>query len=125
MEETALRETEEEVRIPAARVDIVGALTPLYIPPSNFCVHPFVGLVDHTPDLEVRTEEVADLFGVPPGHLVDPAMRSTQQMHLGGKDRDIPYFALDGHVVWGATAMMLAELAAVLSPLVLEWDPLV
>lgn len=125
LEETALRETEEEVRIPAERVDIVGALTPLYIPPSNFCVHPFVGLIDHTPDLGVRTEEVAAMFGVPPGHLVDPAIRSTKRMHVGGADRDIPYFALDGHVVWGATAMMLAELAAVLNPLVLEWEDLI
>ena len=125
LQETALRETEEEVRIEAESVDIVGALTPLYIPPSNFCVHPFVGLIDHTPDLGVRTEEVADMFGIPPACLVDPALRSTTKMHMGDAERDIPYFALNGHVVWGATAMMLAELAAVLDPLVLEWESLV
>ncbi|MGA1495792.1 MAG: NUDIX hydrolase, partial [Rhodothermales bacterium] len=125
LQETALRETEEEVRIGAENVDIVGALTPLYIPPSNFCVHPFVGLIDHTPDLGVRTEEVADMFGVPPACLVDPALRSTTKLLMGDAERDIPYFALNGHVVWGATAMMLAELAAVLDPLVLEWESLV
>lgn len=125
LEETALRETEEEVLIAAHRVDVLGELTPLYIPPSNFCVHPFVGLIDHTPDLSVRTEEVADIFGVHPTHLTDPTKRSTQRMHVGGMERDIPHFMLDGHLVWGATAMMMAELAAILDPLVLEWDALI
>jgi len=125
LEETALRETEEEVLIPAERIDVIGELTPLYIPPSNFCVHPFVGLIDHTPDLGVRTEEVADIFGVPPGHLVNPDMRSIRQMHVGGAERDIPHFLFQDHVVWGATAMMMAELAAVLNPLVLDWESLV
>lgn len=125
LEQTALRETEEEVLIAAHRVDVLGQLTPLYIPPSNFCVHPFVGLIDHAPDLSVRTEEVADIFGVHPAHLTDPERRATKRMRVGGSERDIPHFLLHGHVVWGATAMMMAELAAVLDPLVLEWDPLV
>lgn len=125
LEETALRETEEEVLVPAGHVDVLGELTPLYIPPSNFCVHPFVGTIDYTPDLSVRTEEVASMFGVAPKQLTDREYRMTRKMHVGGAERDIPYFAFEGHVVWGATAMMLAELAAVLDPLVLEWESLV
>ncbi len=125
LEETALRETEEEVLVAASQIDVLGELTSLYIPPSNFCVHPFVGAISHTPDLSVRTEEVADIFGVPPVHLTDPAMRASKPMELGGITRDIPHFMLQGHVVWGATAMMMAELAAVLNPLVLEWESLV
>jgi len=125
LEETALRETEEEVLIPIGNVDLVGALTSLYIPPSNFCVHPFVGTIDYTPDLSVRTEEVAEIFGMPPAHLIKREARTTMKMDVGGAERDIPYFAFNGHVVWGATAMMLAELAAVLDPLVLEWDSII
>jgi len=125
LEETALRETEEEVLIAARSIDVLGELTPLYIPPSNFCVHPFVGITENTPDLTVRTEEVADIFGVRPVHLTDPSKRSVRRMQLGGAERDIPHFLFQDHLVWGATAMMMAELAAVLDPLVLDWESLV
>lgn len=124
LEETALRETEEEVLIPADNVDVLGELTSLYIPPSNFCVHPFVGVIDYTPHMDVRTEEVAKVFGVTPSWLTARDARLIKTMHVGGADRDVPYFDFHGHVVWGATAMMLAELAAVLDPLVLEWESL-
>jgi 8-oxo-dGTP pyrophosphatase MutT (NUDIX family) len=125
LEETALRETEEEVLIPSEDVNLLGALTSLYIPPSNFCVHPFVGTIDYTPDLSVQTEEVAVVFGVPPELLTSRKARMTINMRVGDAKRDIPYFAFNGHVVWGATAMMLAELAVVMDPLVLEWESII
>ena len=123
--ETALRETEEEVEIPAERVDVIGALSSLYIPPSNFCVYPFVGVIDHEPDLTVRTEEVAHMFGVPPQHLIEASMRATTVHFVGGKERTVPHFTFADELVWGATAMMIAELAAVLDPSVREWESLV
>ena len=125
LEETALRETEEEVLIPSEDVNMLGALTSLYIPPSNFCVHPFVGTIDYTPDLSVQTEEVAVVFGVPPELLTSRKARMTMNMLVGDTKREIPYFAFNGHVVWGATAMMLAELAVVMDPLVLEWESII
>jgi hypothetical protein len=62
----------------------------------------------------VRTAEVADLFGVSPVDLVRPERRKSRRQRIGQRERDVPYFDLHGHVVWGATAMMLAEFAAVL-----------
>ena len=110
LQETALRETEEEVFIQASIIRIAGALTPLYIPPSNFYVHPFVGFLDHRPDLSVTSEEIARCFGVPVSRLIDPDVSRITPQKWNGEFHDLPYFALGGEFVWGATAMILAEL---------------
>lgn len=112
--ETVLRETHEEVLIPPDRIALLGTLTPLHVIPSKFNVHPYVGYSMEPPDLSVRTDEVAHLFGVPPVDLIRPERRKSRRQHIGQRERDVPYFDLEGHVVWGATAMMLAEFAAVL-----------
>lgn len=124
LEETALRETHEEVDIEAGRVRIVGRLSPLFVTPSSFCVYPFVGVMDEKPDLSVTSDEVARIFGAPLRHLTLPETRRTTIREIHGRRMHIPYFDLDGQFVWGATAMMLAELAALLNPGLLETDPL-
>ena len=125
LEETALRETEEEVLIHRSKVDVLGTLSSLYIPPSNFCVYPFIGCIDYTPDLSVRTEEVADMFGVPVSHLIDAERRRVTRRSVGEAERDVPHFLFQDRFVWGATAMMISELAAVLQPSLLVMKPLV
>lgn len=114
IEHTALRETEEEVAIPRDDVQILGALTPIYVIPSNYFVYPFVGAIQKAPDLSVTSKEVAFIFGVEIDHLIDPAVRRSARRTIGERTRDVPYFALNGQFVWGATAMMLSEFAAVL-----------
>lgn len=114
LSETVLRETHEEVLIPPGRIELLGTLTPLYVIPSNFNVHPYIGYTTETPDLSVRTDEVTDLFGVSPLDLVAADKRRSRLQRVGQWERNVPYFDLDGYVVWGATAMMLAEFAAVL-----------
>ncbi len=112
--ETALRETHEEVLIPPDDVFILGALTPLYVIPSRFHVHPFVGVMRREADLSARSDEVAHLFGVPARDLTTPERRSMHTRRLGRVKRQVPHFDFEGHVVWGATAMMLSELAELL-----------
>jgi 8-oxo-dGTP pyrophosphatase MutT (NUDIX family) len=113
LQETALREAREEVNLNPQPVRLCGALTPLYIPPSNFCVHPFIGTLDHAPSLWPTDREVGEILYVPLPILLDPATRVVEMWTLHGAEIPVPYYAVGSHTVWGATAMMLAELVAV------------
>jgi 8-oxo-dGTP pyrophosphatase MutT (NUDIX family) len=114
LEAAALREAEEEIGVDASIVEVLGALTPLYVPPSNNCIHPFVGYVPERPDFVLDRSEVAELVEVPLDVLLDPATRNEEEWVRGGKSYWVPFFAVKGHQVWGATAMILAELIAVI-----------
>ncbi|WP_456427251.1 NUDIX hydrolase [Rhodocaloribacter sp.] len=109
---TALREAHEELGLAPESVEVLGALTPLYIPPSNFCVYPYVGVTTRAPDLRPHDEEVAEVLAVPLARLTAPGVRRREPWTLRGRTVEVPFFDLDGHKVWGATAMMLAELLA-------------
>ena len=112
-EQAALREAREEVGVPESAPSILGRLTPLYIPPSRFAVWPIVAVVGARPTFVTQEAEVAELLDVPLASLLDPAVRRVAPRDLGGARAEVPYFDLGGHQVWGATAMMLAEFAAV------------
>lgn len=106
---TALREAEEEIGIDSDTIRILGRLTRLYIPPSNFCVSPFVGIASHLAELRPTDQEVERILRVPLAHLLDPSARRTETRFLQGSDVEVPYYDVSGHTVWGATAMMLSE----------------
>ncbi len=106
----ALREAAEEIAIDPSIVRIVGALTPLHIPVSDFIVHPIVGVMDRRPGFRHKAAEVARVLEVPFEDLLDPGrVRVTTRMR-DGVAVEVPYFDVAGEQVWGATAMMLAEL---------------
>jgi 8-oxo-dGTP pyrophosphatase MutT (NUDIX family) len=109
----ALREAAEEIGIDPASVRIVGALTPLHIPVSDFTVHPIVAVADEAPAFRLATGEVERVLEVPFEDLTDPArLRLTTRMREDFLV-EVPYFDVEGEKVWGATAMMLAELLCV------------
>lgn len=110
---TALRETEEEIGLSAGSVEVIGDLTPLYIPPSDFEVHPFVAYYGngHRPDFTPNPDEVAEIFEVPLRQLLDPTFRGEQPWDIRGQRIIVPYYAVDDYKVWGATAMMISEFA--------------
>ncbi|HYA48991.1 MAG TPA: CoA pyrophosphatase [Burkholderiales bacterium] len=114
LEATALREAEEELGLGLGAARVLGRLTPLYIPPSNYCIHPTVAFLAGTPAFRPRAEEVAEMIEVPVSHLLDPANRRRETWAVGGRTVDVPYYACQGHKVWGATAMVLAEFLALL-----------
>jgi 8-oxo-dGTP pyrophosphatase MutT (NUDIX family) len=109
---TALREAHEELGIDPERVELLGQLTELYIPVSNNLVFPFVGLTDARPDFTPDPLEVEEVLLSPLRFFQDPAYQKLADIPLpkGGLLREVPYFDVHGHVVWGATAMMLSEL---------------
>ncbi|MGE3275050.1 MAG: CoA pyrophosphatase [Vicinamibacterales bacterium] len=117
-ETAALREAAEEVAIAPAAVHVLGRLTPLHIPVSNFLLHPVVGISDVRPAFARAEWEVARILEVPIGTLLDPATirRRTRVRERNGErvEIDVPYFDLFGEQVWGATAMVLAEFLALL-----------
>lgn len=108
---TALRETEEEIGVKQEKVHLLGNLTELYIPVSNFEVHPFIGYVKQEPTFTPQETEVASIIESPLQHLVAPDIRQKIQLEVANKVTlcDVPCFKLGNHIVWGATAMMLNE----------------
>lgn len=116
---TALRETEEEVGIPQHEVEILREMSRLYIPPSNFWVHPFLGIMKKTPFLVPQEDEVEAVLEVKLEDFLSDSCLIRETLSTSyAKEIDVPAFLLNGHVVWGATAMMLSEMKEILGKLV-------
>jgi len=110
-EATALRETCEELGIcQQTHINLLGRLTTMWIPPSNFEVVPVLATIKHQPVMQPNPAEVARVLHFPLQHLLDDSFKRSKPMRLRGWTMDVPYYDVDGCVVWGATAGMLSEL---------------
>lgn len=107
---TALRETVEEIGICAARVQPLGFLSNLYIPVSHYDVAPVVARYNGRPSFSPNAREVAELFTFALDDLLRPELKAEERRLIRGVDVRIPYYAINRHKVWGATAIMLSEL---------------
>lgn len=108
---TALREAAEEIGIDASSVQIAGTLTPLYVPPSNFLVTPVVGFYYKAPVFRPEKKEVDEIIEVHLSTLINPAIVGEKLIELPHHMRlRVKYYDIHGKTVWGATAMMIAEL---------------
>ncbi|MCC6462669.1 MAG: CoA pyrophosphatase [Saprospiraceae bacterium] len=107
----ALREAEEEIGVPASQIEILGSLTDLYIPVSNFLVHPFVGILQAPPLFTPQPGEVESILTPPVQYFLAPENRKITDLTLaqGLTIKEVPYFEVEGRMVWGATAMILSE----------------
>ena len=108
--ETALRETHEELGLHLEPTHLLGRLASLYIPPSDFEIHPFIAYVSQRPHLVPAPTEVAELIEVPLGQLLNPAVFREEEWIIRQVPVDVPYYLLGGQQVWGATAMVLSEM---------------
>lgn len=111
---TAIRETQEEIGIYAYDVDLIGALSPLFVPVTGFIINPFVGIINANFDPQPAPEEVETVISVHVNELLNDDNELQEKRNLRGYDVNIPYFLLSGHKVWGATAMILSEFKTVL-----------
>ncbi|MFD0931219.1 NUDIX hydrolase [Psychroflexus salinarum] len=116
--ETALRETEEEIGISASSIQIIKPLTQLYIPPSNFLVHPFLSIIDFEPIFVLQESEVENLIELPLSICLDKSNFKKEIIDASyAKNVEVPAYNFEGHVVWGATAMILSEIRELFSRL--------
>ncbi len=113
---TALREFTEETGAPGQGFEVLGTLTPVYIPPSRALVTPVVAYAEELAGLSPDPREVAALIPVSVDHLMreDILKRTTVHVSIMKRDMEVPYWDVNGHVVWGATALMIAELRKLL-----------
>lgn len=111
-EAAALREAEEEIGIDPARVRVIGPLSSLWVVVSNFVVEPFVAVHDGKPEFRPEPREVETVIEAPVRTILDPAALQWSRQSRLGIVVDYPHFDVGGHLVWGATAMMLGEFAA-------------
>ncbi|MUH37021.1 CoA pyrophosphatase [Zobellia amurskyensis] len=115
MMETALRETYEEVGVDPRNIEVVKSLTEIYIPPSNFDVHPFIGLYNRTEPFLLQETEVEELVEVSLPDFMDDANIFTEELTTSyATNVPVPAFKLNGYTVWGATGMMLSEIKSLL-----------
>jgi 8-oxo-dGTP pyrophosphatase MutT (NUDIX family) len=114
LEATALREAAEELGLDLGPVRVLGKLTPLFIPPSNYCIYPTVAFLPGAPDLRPQPDEVAEVIEIPVSHLAGPENVRLETWTIGSRTVNVPYYAYSACKIWGATAMVLAEFLALL-----------
>lgn len=115
---TALRETEEEIGVQADKIEVIKSFSEIYIPPSNFLVAPYLGIVYQKPLFIPDEKEVAQIIEFPLQALLDENLvqQVEKQTSYMGKTL-VPAYVYKEHKVWGATAMMLSELKEIMKPL--------
>lgn len=118
LEATAVRETFEEIGVPVNTIEVVKKLSEIYIPPSNFCVQPFMGILKETPQFTKQETEVEQLIEVKLKDLLNDENLILKEITTSySVGIEVPAFKLNGYTVWGATAMMLSEIKDIIKPL--------
>lgn len=111
---TAIREAKEETGVNPEEITVLGTLTPLFIPVSNILVTPVVAWINEKPHFSHDAEEVVFLFDADLKRFYDTTIVKVKPVKIGTETLDVKYFDYEGHMIWGATAMILHELLVIL-----------
>lgn len=118
-EETALRETQEEIGVQRDKIQIIGKLSEIYVPPSNFLIFPFIGYCSSIPLFVADKNEVDEIIEIQLDELFkNDVIKITNKsiVHKGQRfNMSVPFLDLNGRDVWGATGAILNELKVILS----------
>lgn len=112
--QTALRETREELGVQLDSSRLLGSLTPLYIPPSNTCIHPVVATIPQRPEFVRSPEEVEEVIEIPLAYMKDSKNLREEIWTIRDIPVSVPFYLFKENKIWGATAMVLAELLELL-----------
>jgi len=116
LEHTALRETYEEIGIHSNLVTVLGELTQVYIPISNFLIQPFLGVIHSDFEFNLSVKEVESIVVFKLSDLINSSNKQLKDIknHKGFTMKNIPCFILERRIVWGATSLILNELKIIL-----------
>ncbi len=109
MWDAALRETYEEIGVQPNKMNFIGELTPIYIPFSNYLVYPMVGTTNEKPEFVAQVSEVAGIIETPIDCFFRYDVVKTFDIYRNNTTITAPYYSIDSHKIWGATAMIMAE----------------
>lgn len=105
----AIRETMEEIGVPSEQIQLLGGLTPFHVIPSNFIVHPFVGLLPSPIPFNPDPREVKQILTMNLNELIHDQALGITEINASGFMLKAPFFTVENQIVWGATAMILSE----------------
>jgi 8-oxo-dGTP pyrophosphatase MutT (NUDIX family) len=109
-EQTALRETEEEVGISSSKIELIGRMSLLYVPPSNNIIQPVIGRIPNNIELNLNPDEVEEAFYVPLESFLTDKNLKTKDTVFNGVPFSYPYWDVHHSVpLWGATAIVMSE----------------
>ncbi|MDX1386635.1 MAG: CoA pyrophosphatase [bacterium] len=112
---TALRETQEELGLDPAGIDVLGELEDIYTP-TGYRITPFVGLISEPPSLVPNPGEIQEVIEVPLDHLLDPNNMKVERSEFFSQEFDMPFYYFKRHTIWGATGRITRELIDILRP---------
>jgi len=111
---TALREFEEEFGHSSSEIKVLGKLSPIFIPPSNFLVNPIVGYINYKPDFNPNKNEVEYITEISIQEILNPMNLKKEIIKESGFHSPLPYFEIKNEIIWGATAAILDELVEII-----------
>jgi len=113
---TALREIHEEIGIPEEKIEVLGRLSDIYVPPSNFLISVFVGYLAEKPVYKLQEREVDEVIEIPFAEFFNPNVVKQKDFYVNSIKAvsNAPYFDVTNAEIWGASAMVISELLELL-----------
>jgi 8-oxo-dGTP pyrophosphatase MutT (NUDIX family) len=113
--DTALRELEEETGVDKTKIKIIGNLSKLYISVSNFLIYPVVGFLNHEPEFKTDPNEVTEMIIISLQSFFDENNLTSTNIETNIGRLNVPCYNINNWIIWGATAMIISEFTELLS----------